>query len=39
MHSKAVIGPDQHGALYRMGQGPLVTAEIAPVEPAFKVVK
>jgi hypothetical protein len=39
MRSKADIGPDQHGGLYRTGQGLLVAAEIAPVEPAFKEVK
>jgi hypothetical protein len=39
MRSKADIGPDQHGGLHRMGQRLLVTAEIAPVEPAFKDVE
>jgi hypothetical protein len=37
MRSKADIGPDQHGGLYRTGQGLLVIkhrAEIAHVEPA-----
>jgi len=40
MRSKAVIGPDQHGGLYRMGQELLVIkhrAEIARMSESIRV--